>query len=370
MQDLSIPVPFEDLGEREEALDERLLAWQRARDAGRILPVEDLCPGDPAGQDQLRAWIGAVHGFEAFAGDDDDQSSTESRPVTVPENSDVARLRDRNGVADRIELAHGSPTENHAAQTITEQIGKYRLVRPLGQGGQGSAYLAFDPDLKHHVVLKRYRVARIPAGQVVVLNEGQGLARVRSPFVAQCYSAERRNGECYLVIEYIAGKNLATAHHERPLDFNTAARVVEHVAEGLAAVHACGLLHRDVKPSNIILGDDGKPRLVDFGLAAPLGGEALQTVTGTLAYMAPEQARGEWDRIDPRTDVFSLGAVLYELLTGSPPYTGMSSTEKIEQAKLGRVTPPRDQNPRVPRARSDLHDRDGDQPDRTVCDSE
>ena len=109
-------------------------------------------------------------------------------------------------------------------------------------------------------------------------------------------------------------------------------------------------MHRDIKPQNIILGDDGLPRLVDFGLAVPVASEALQEVSGSPRYMAPEQARGQGERIDARTDVFGLGGVLYYLMTGKPPHDGKTLVEILEQARGAAIVPPRRINPRVPRA--------------------
>src|SRR5436853_401973 len=114
----------------------------------------------------------------------------------------------------------------------------------------------------------------------------------------------------YLVMEYVRGPSLAQRLNDGPpLTVVESLELVGHLAEGLTAVHACGLLHRDVKPANILLGEDGRPRLVDFGLALAVGSDALRHLSGTLPYMAPEQARGEVERIDARTDVFGLGAV-------------------------------------------------------------
>ncbi len=124
---------------------------------------------------------------------------------------------------------------------------------------------------------------------------------------------------------------------------------MEQVAAGLAEVHACGLLHRDIKPQNIILGDDGVPRLVDFGLAVPVASEALHQVSGSPPYMAPEQARGQGERVDARTDVYGLGAVLYFLLTGKPPHDGKTLAETLEQARDAPVVPARRLNRSVPR---------------------
>jgi serine/threonine-protein kinase len=231
-----------------------------------------------------------------------------------------------------------------------EKVGKYQVVRPLGRGGQAGTYLAFDPDLRRHVVLKWYHAARTPAEQETVLREGRALARVSSPAVAPCYGCDRHGGVPFLVIEYVRGRTLSAAHAARPLSPAEAAALVARLAEGVAAVHACGLLHRDLKPANVIVGDDGRPRLVDFGLAEPLGGDGLGHVSGTLPYMAPEQARGDVARIDPRTDVYGLGAILYELLTGRPPHRADTVEGLWEAARAGDVAAPSTLNPRVPRA--------------------
>jgi serine/threonine protein kinase len=235
------------------------------------------------------------------------------------------------------------------------RIGKFEVVRPLGQGGQAMTLLAFDPDLKRHVVLKLYHAAHTGAAGETVLHEGQALARVRSPYVAPCYSAERHEGMPYLVMEYVRGPSLAQRLKDRPpLRVAESLEWIGHLAEGLAAVHACGLLHRDVKPANILLGEDGRPRLVDFGLALALGSEALRQLSGTLPYMAPEQARGEVERIDARTDVFGLGAVLYHLLTGRPPYLPGDGADFIEVVRAGRIVPVGERNPQLPRRVRDL----------------
>jgi serine/threonine protein kinase len=233
-------------------------------------------------------------------------------------------------------------------------VGKYEIVRQLGGGGQAAAHLAFDPDLRRHVVLKLFHEARSTVDQEAVLYEGRALARVRSRYVAQVYAADRDQGVPYLVVEYIPGRNLAEAQRLKPVSLDQSLEIVGHLAEGLAAVHACGLLHRDLKPSNIMLGDDGVPRLVDFGLAAHVGGDSLRKVSGTLAYMAPEQARGESERIDPRSDIFGLGAVLYMLLTGVPPHQAETREALWQAAKQGDIVPPRERNPVVPQAVNDL----------------
>src|SRR5262249_25013125 len=140
--------------------------------------------------------------------------------------------------------------------------------------------------------------------------------------VVRCYGVERHEGAPYLILEYIPGHSLAELCLANPLSLTEALALTARVADGLAAFHDCGILHRDLKPGNILIGDDRMPRLVDFGLAKPIGDATLDEISGTPAYMAPEQARGEHDRIDPRTDLFGLGAVLYHLLTTQPPHQG------------------------------------------------
>lgn len=236
-----------------------------------------------------------------------------------------------------------------AAPSTPDRIGKYEVRRRLGAGGQAATFLAFDPDLKRHAVLKLYHEAKAPAEQEQVLREGQALARVRSPYVAQCYHADRLDGIPYLVVEYIAGENLADRHRRKPIGTQESIELVAQLADGLSAVHACGLLHRDIKPANVLIGDDGKPRLVDFGLAAHFGSDQLKQVSGTLPYMAPEAARGESDRIDIRSDIFGLGAVLYYLLTGSPPHPGKDKAELYQMACRGEIVPVVERNPQIAR---------------------
>ncbi len=188
----------------------------------------------------------------------------------------------------------------------------------------------------------------LPAGATQCSTRA-GAARIRSPFVAPCHGVETRADEIDLIVEYVPGRPLTELTDSERADTKRCARLIEQVAGGLAEVHACGLLHRDIKPQNIILGDDGVPRLVDFGLAAAIASEGLHVVAGSPPYMAPEQARGQGDRVDARTDVFGLGAVLYYLLTGQPPHDGKTLLEALVQARDAPIVPPRRINRRIPR---------------------
>jgi serine/threonine-protein kinase len=237
-------------------------------------------------------------------------------------------------------------TDPPATSPDARSLGKYEVIATLGGGAQGAAVLARDPDVGRLVVVKRYHAAAGDAGQ-----EARALGRVRSPYTAQCLDLMRHGGELFLVMDYIPGRSLAEVLRQDPPAPRGAARLIEQIAEGLEAVHACGLIHRDIKPSNVIVGDDGVARLVDFGLAAHLGSEALRGISGSPPYMSPEQARDQWERIDARSDVYGLGGVLYALLTGQPPHKGTSVEQVLRHAREGRVRPPSELKPRrtVPR---------------------
>jgi serine/threonine protein kinase len=218
----------------------------------------------------------------------------------------------------------------------------------LGRGGQAVTYLAFDPDLRRKVVIKEYHARGGEIEHEAVLNEGRSLARINSRYVAKCLTVERLGDHIYLVMEHIPGKNLWDAAHEQSFEFTQAAQLVAQIAEGLSDVHRCGILHRDIKPANIIVHADGTARLVDFGLAATLSSSALESIGGTLQFMAPEQAVGDSDQIDWRADLFGLGAVLYWLVTGRPPYEGNNRDDIWRKAQRGEFLKPRDVNPQVP----------------------
>jgi hypothetical protein len=230
-----------------------------------------------------------------------------------------------------------------------ESVGKYRIVRRFtAPSGQGAAFLAFDPDLERHVVIKRYRdAARVVPGEA---DEGRALASVVSPYVARCHGIEWIDGAALLIVEYIPGRNLSEIQHDGPLDLARVVGIMAQLAEGVAAAHTRGLIHRDIKPANVILHDDGTPRLVDFGLASHLGSSRLREMSGTPTYMAPEQARGEWDRIDFRTDIYGLGALLYKLLTDHEPHQGHTLKEVLAHARTAHIRPPRQHDPMIPAA--------------------
>jgi eukaryotic-like serine/threonine-protein kinase len=235
--------------------------------------------------------------------------------------------------------------------------GRYRLERPLGHGGMASVFLARDTELDRAVALKL--LAENLGGDESVrrrfVREARLAARLSHPNVVSVFDAGEDDGRPYIVMEYVDGENLAELLARRgrvPPD--EARGLALQAAQGLAHAHAAGLVHRDVKPQNLILGGDGTLKIADFGIARAAETTALTqagTVLGTAAYLSPEQALGE--EVTPATDVYSLGVVLYELLTGRPPFQ-VETLDDLAQRPDLEVVPVRELAPEVPRDLEDV----------------
>jgi tRNA A-37 threonylcarbamoyl transferase component Bud32 len=228
---------------------------------------------------------------------------------------------------------------------VPDRIGKYRVLAFLGMGGQARVYRAFHPDLAQEVVVK---LSTAPvdeeATRQALLNEGRILAALDHPSLARIYDFDMHEGRPFIVMEHVAGQALEQYARQQPTPAQ-AAGLVAAVARAVAAAHRQGVVHRDVKPANIVIDAAGRPRLIDFGLAQFAGfwtadGAIEPRCFGTLPFMAPEQVRGQPPAAgvlaaDARTDVFGLGGTLYFLLTGKRPYEGASVGEVLERAERG-----------------------------------
>jgi len=208
---------------------------------------------------------------------------------------------------------------------LGRRLDEFRLLREIGRGGMGIVYEAEQEPLGRLVALKL-----LPAGAafderlaIRFLRESRAAARLDHPGIVRVLTSGRAEGVLYFTMELVTGRSLAAILGDGVFDPERAAQITAEICSALAHAHDAGLVHRDVKPENILIGEDGRPRITDFGLVHELHGLPItmsHLALGTPAYVAPEQARGE--AVDPRSDVYGLGAVLYAMLAGRPPYTG------------------------------------------------
>ncbi|MCI0457918.1 MAG: serine/threonine protein kinase, partial [Gemmataceae bacterium] len=236
---------------------------------------------------------------------------------------------------------------------LPERVGRYRVVKLLGEGGFGRVYLAHDEPLDRPVAVKvahRHRIAQ-PADTAVYLAEARVVASLDHPNIVPVHDVgATEQGLPFVVAKWIEGTDLRQKIEEDRPSFFESAALVATVAEALHYAHRQGLVHRDIKPGNILLDTNGQPYVADFGLALKEENVGKgPKFAGTPAYMSPEQARGEGHRVDGRSDIFSLGVVFYQLLSGRSPFRGETPDELLEQITSVEARPPRQIDDTIPK---------------------
>jgi hypothetical protein len=257
---------------------------------------------------------------------------SESGQPVVPDVLLAVAARASRGVSKDTSTEVVIDSGRRIAEALTSgayHLGKFELLEQLGAGTFGYVFRARDTELNRIVAVKVSRAGTLASASDTdrVVREARSAARLKHPNIVSVYeTAHTEDGACYLVTEFVAGETLQSRIGSRRLRFDEAAALVAQIAVALQYAHEQGIIHRDLKPSNIMLDAEGRPHVLDFGLAKCELGETTLTqegdVMGTPAYMSPEQARGHSHLVDARSDIYSLGVILYELVTGERPFQG------------------------------------------------
>jgi tRNA A-37 threonylcarbamoyl transferase component Bud32 len=301
-----------------ETLLNLLVRWEELRQQGRTATAEELCPNDARLQALLRE-----------------------------------RLARRQRLQAAMDLPGVTPQEHAAKPTPLPVIDGYEIGELLGRGGMGLVFKARQKTLKRYIALKIV-VSGAHAGaeeRARFHTEAEAVARLGHPNIVQIYEVGEQAGCPYLALEFVGGGSLEQQLDGTPMPPRRAAQLLLDLARAVQHAHEQGIVHRDLKPANVLLTEAGAAKIADFGLAKLLDVEHGHTRTGAVlgspSYMAPEQAAGQLRAIGPATDVHALGAILYELLTGRPPFLGASFLETLDQVRTHDPVAPQALQPGV-----------------------
>jgi WD40 repeat protein/predicted Ser/Thr protein kinase len=317
----------------DERLGELLLRWEELKERGQPVAPEELCRDCPELLEELRRRIQELQSLKpALAAADSSRTGT-----------------------DTTQPAHTIVEDSGSALRRARAVPGYEILGELGRGGMGVVYKARQKSLDRVVALKMI-LAGAHAGKPQrerFRGEAEAAAQLQHPNIVHVYEIGEHERCPYFSLEFVDGRSLnAILSENPPLPPIEAAALVEHLAQAVHYAHQRGIVHRDLKPSNILLTHEGTPKITDFGLAKRLEGGTSNTRTGdilgTPSYMAPEQAAGKSREIGACTDIYSLGAILYEVLTGWPPFEGSSAFDTVYMVITAEPVRPSQRNARVP----------------------
>jgi eukaryotic-like serine/threonine-protein kinase len=323
----------------DHTIDELLLRWDELRQQAQPPSAEDLCRDCPDFLPEVRRRIAALQAVYQ-----------------------VLNLRDLDPNAQGLSDSHTYRDETDSIKGSGAKVGiplpplpGYEVLEVLGRGGMGVVYKARQTSLNRMVAVKMI-LAGAHAGPKELARfrtEAETVARLHHPNIVQVFDIGSHEGRPYIALEFVEG-NLARSLAGTPVPAHQAAQWAETMAQAIHYAHQQGILHRDLKPANVLVSRDGKLKIADFGMAKIVAGRAAGAtpsgvVLGTPSYMAPEQADGNIADTGPATDVYGLGAVLYELLTGRPPFRASTVPQTLDLVRLQEPLPPSRLQPKLPR---------------------
>jgi WD40 repeat protein len=290
------------------------------------------------------------------------QAPPASPPSDQADGQETVTLARAQGTAEALgqtgPYLPGGPAEGERSPRPAApfpRIPGYQILGVLGQGGMGVVYKAQHLGLNRPVALKTILARHQLSEQALArfLLEARAVARLHHPHIVQIHDIGEWDEVPYFCLEFVEGGSLDKKLAGTPQPPRAAAGLVETLARAMQHAHQCQVVHRDLKPANVLLTAEGSPKITDFGLAKQLDSDQAQTqanvILGTAGYMAPEQAAGKSSESDPRVDVYALGAILYEMLTGRPPFKGATWQDTLEQVRTQEPVHPARLQPKVPR---------------------
>lgn len=327
----------------DDPLDEAFAAYLRTCDAGELTSREDFLSQFPELADQLRELMTAADliGRVTLTAPETDRKhrrevSAAAETVALPASGNESQVN------PAVTLPMANRAKDDSGPTLPYELGDYQLLDVIGRGGMGVVYVAKQTMLDRMVAVKMIRSGML-AGESEVrrfYTEAQAAARLRHPGIVAVHQFGHLSGHHYFSMEYIEGTDLQRLINHAVLDPREAARYVRDVARAIHHAHQAGVLHRDLKPANVLIDKDDQIHVTDFGLAKHLDADSSVTgsgaAVGTPHYMAPEQAGGHSDQASRRSDVYSLGAILFACVSGRPPLVG----ETVMQTLLNVVHKP------------------------------
>jgi len=334
--------------------------------------LNDSTPSDRS--DRIRKFVADAQRRRAAGEDLSDDALIAEHPDLMPElEQELRKLRMIEAAREEAEqtlpasdipinpaddptLAEGANgTDLSTAPTMVRYFGDYQILGKIAEGGMGVVYKANQVTLNRTVALKMIRSGELANEQERqrFYSEAENAANLDHPNIVPIYEIGQHQGQHYFSMAYVEGDSLADRIREQPLPSRQAAEYVCTVAEAIHYAHEQGILHRDIKPSNVLLNAASQPRVTDFGLAKQVGSDSDLTATGqvlgTPSYMPPEQAMGDSEAVGTHSDVYSLGALLYALVTGRPPFQADTTVGTLMQVIEKEPVSPRELNPAIDR---------------------